>query len=180
MGKFPCVASHNAAMFIIFTIFSRSQLIQNGNHKNSSFAHPRFSLAQNIMALKNVWDRIHLYFTWMLEPTLPDGPLELILEEKFIPACQVHSKLALSLTLLILWHLLFIRIVVRNIHNLLYLNYKMSNQQFEFCFSKILLSFSNSAHPNILSPFPLFPSFPFIIEFELKFQFKAHLICDPH
>ena len=105
------------------------------------------------MALKNVWDGIHLYFTGMLEPTLSNSPLDLILEEEFIPACQINSKLTLSLTLLVFWHLLLIGIVVRDIHNLLYLNYQISNQQFEFCYQNILIIYSNSAIINILSVF---------------------------
>ena len=73
------------------------------------------------MALEDVWDGVDLHFTWMFKTTFSDSPFELILEEKFVPTGQVSSKLAFGLSFVV-GHLFFIRVVVWNIHNLLYLN----------------------------------------------------------
>ena len=59
----------------------------------------------------------------MFKSALSDGPLELILEEEFIPAGEINPKLSFSLIFDVPGHLLFIGVVVGNIHNLLYLNY---------------------------------------------------------
>ena len=73
------------------------------------------------MALENVGNGVNLNLAGMFEPTLPDGSFELIFEKKLIPAGEIGSKLPFGLVLFN-WDLLFIWIIVWNIHNLLYID----------------------------------------------------------
>jgi len=79
------VASNNALMRFIILSF-RSDLIEDGNNKDGSFAHTRFSLAENILALKSMWNGVNLNFTGMFKPTLSNSSLKLILQEQLVPS----------------------------------------------------------------------------------------------
>ena len=70
-------------------------LIENGDDKDCSFTHSRFGLAEYILSLEGEWDGFDLYFTGMFEAALSDGSFELILEEEFVPTCEIGALILL-------------------------------------------------------------------------------------
>ena len=80
-------------------------------------------MAENVVALEDVWDGVNLNFAGMFKATFSDSPFEFVLEEKFVPAGKVSSKLSFRLSFVV-GDLFFIGFIVGNIHNLLYLNYR--------------------------------------------------------
>ena len=88
MGQFSGVASDDGLMRFVVILGGRN-LVEDGDHEDCSLAHAGLSLAQDVVPLESQGDGFDLHLTGMLEPALPDGPLELILEEKLIPTSQV-------------------------------------------------------------------------------------------
>ena len=148
VSQFTSMASHNAAMFFILTILTGVKLVQNRNDEHCCFSHTRFSLAENIMTLQDVWDRVDLNFARMFEATFSNSSFEFIFEEKFIPTSKVRTELSFGLPFVV-GNLFFIRFVVWNIHNLLYLN--ITSQQIQSYLNCILPLFPNEPHSS-LSP----------------------------
>lgn len=99
MGQFSGVASNDGLMRFV-VILSGRNLVENGDHEDCSLAHAGLSLAQDVVPLESQGDGFDLHLTGMLEPAFPDGPLELILEEKLIPTGQVSPLILLILILL--------------------------------------------------------------------------------
>jgi len=93
--------------FVVILI--RNNLVQDGNHEHCRLAHPGLSLAEDVVTLEGERDSFNLDFTWMFEPTLADGSLELILEEKLVPSSEVG---ALVLFLLVFLGLFIVRAII--------------------------------------------------------------------
>ena len=111
VGQFPSVAGHDAGVGHVLPVLSRLDLVEHRDHEHRGLAHARLGLAQDVAALQDVRDGVHLHFAGVLEPTLPDRPLQLVLQEQFVPAHQVGSELVLPSGFLSL-HLLLIGAVV--------------------------------------------------------------------
>ena len=111
VSQFPSVASHDARVRHVLPILAGLDLVQHRDHEHGGLAHARFGLAQDVTALQDVGDGVDLHLTGVLEPTLPDRPLQLVLQEQFVPAHQVGSELVLPSGFLSL-HLLLIGAVV--------------------------------------------------------------------
>ena len=91
MGELSGVAGDDGLVRFVENLFvgciDLSDLVEDGDHKNGSFAHTWFGLAKNVVSLEGEGDGFDLYLTGVLESTFSDGSFQLLLEEKLVPAC---------------------------------------------------------------------------------------------
>lgn len=99
MGQLSGVAGDDGLVGLVVILCGRN-LVEDGDHEDCSLAHTGLRLAEDVVALKGQGNGLHLHLAGMLEAAFPDGPLELILEEKLVPAGQVSALVLLILHLL--------------------------------------------------------------------------------
>lgn len=99
MGQFSGVAGDDGLVRFVVILGGRN-LVEDRDHEDCGLAHAGLGLTKDVVALQRQRDGLNLHLTGMLEPALPNGPLELVLEEKLVPAGQVGPLILLVLVLL--------------------------------------------------------------------------------
>lgn len=61
MCQLTSVARDDSLVRLV-VVLSWSDLVEDGYHEDSSFAHTRLSLAKDILPLESHWDGFHLHF----------------------------------------------------------------------------------------------------------------------
>lgn len=94
MSQLSSMACDDSLVWLIIVSIG-VDLIENRDDKDCSFTHSGFGLAEYVLTLEGERDGFDLYFTGMFEAALSDGSFELILEEEFVPACEIGALILL-------------------------------------------------------------------------------------